>query len=251
MAEIVRTKSKSGAIRAILVALACACVALGCLSGFSSNETPEDAQTVAAIDDDKEYYESNVDWDKLIAENSDVAAWVSIPDTDVSYPVYVSDEPDYYLHHNRDGEYSKFGEIYLDAGCPGIMTGQSTILFGHHITYGEPHMFESVSLYSDKSWGEDHDTCWVETREGKAYKCKLRGVSIVEGTDKVNRGTFTDQADFTDWYKDRLSDCEYVIDGPIPDKVLALATCSYHYSNNERTIVYFAVEQVLDVKYKD
>lgn len=47
-----------------------------------------------------------VDWAALKAQNSDVCAWVQIPDTPVNFPVYQGATNDTYLRTGADGNYS-------------------------------------------------------------------------------------------------------------------------------------------------
>ena len=48
---------------------------------------------------------------------SDTIGWISIPGTEIDYPVmYTPEDPDFYLNHGFDREPSAGGMIYLDAG---------------------------------------------------------------------------------------------------------------------------------------
>ena len=57
----------------------------------------------------------------LLAMNSEINGWISIPDTKVDYPVlhHLDDEPgnEYYLYRNVQKEDSKPGSIFLDYRC--------------------------------------------------------------------------------------------------------------------------------------
>lgn len=49
---------------------------------------------------------------ELYQQNSDLAGWIRIEDTNINYPVmHTPDNPDFYLKHGFDREYS-------DYGCP-------------------------------------------------------------------------------------------------------------------------------------
>ena len=49
--------------------------------------------------------------------NPDTIGWISIPGTEIDYPVmYTPEDPDFYLNHGFDQEPSAGGMIYLDAG---------------------------------------------------------------------------------------------------------------------------------------
>ena len=51
----------------------------------------------------------------LKTQNSDFKAWVNIPNTSVSYPVYQTDNNNYYLSHNQLKKKSAFGSLFFDA----------------------------------------------------------------------------------------------------------------------------------------
>ena len=56
----------------------------------------------------------SVDFDGLIAANSDVVGWIYIPGTVIDYPVLWREEDnDFYLHHDIDGKESYDG-VFLD-----------------------------------------------------------------------------------------------------------------------------------------
>ncbi len=44
-----------------------------------------------------------VDWDKLLATNADVYAWIRVPGTNIDYPILQAStgkDDDFYLHHD-------------------------------------------------------------------------------------------------------------------------------------------------------
>lgn len=51
---------------------------------------------------------------ELYQQNSDLAGWIRIEDTNINYPVmYTPDNPDFYLKHGFDKEYSDYGCTYV------------------------------------------------------------------------------------------------------------------------------------------
>ena len=51
-------------------------------------------------------------------KNKDVVGFVEIPGTIISYPVMqTKDNPDYYLNHDINKDYSSYGIPYLSAYC--------------------------------------------------------------------------------------------------------------------------------------
>lgn len=96
--------------------------------------------------------------------NPDFAAWITIPDTPVDYPVmYTPGNPEFYLRRNFYKEYSIAGTPFLAEGCdpesdplPDNMT-----IYGHHLSSGD--MFAAIKLYKDKTYWENHQTILFST----------------------------------------------------------------------------------------
>ena len=88
--------------------------------------SPELAEAQTAYEKYKALYE----------QNNDFVGWISIEDTNISYPVMQSmDEPDFYLKHGFDKAYSNYGVPYLDEACA---TGLSNnlVIYGHNMKNG-------------------------------------------------------------------------------------------------------------------
>ena len=63
----------------------------------------------------KEKIMTPVDWDKLLATNADVYAWIRVPGTNIDYPILQAStgkDDDFYLHHDIKKNYSFAGCIY-------------------------------------------------------------------------------------------------------------------------------------------
>lgn len=55
---------------------------------------------------------------ELYQQNSDLAGWIRIEDTDINYPVmHTPDNSDFYLKHRFEKEYSDYGCPYVQENC--------------------------------------------------------------------------------------------------------------------------------------
>lgn len=85
-----------------------------------------------------EPYVSPVDFELLRKQNSDICAWIDIPDTNISYPVLKNDaEPDFYLSHDSLKNDSIAGALYVDEYNERDFQDNATVIYGHHMSYGE------------------------------------------------------------------------------------------------------------------
>lgn len=91
-------------------------------------------------------------WQEL---NPDVYAWITIPGTEVDYPVLQSaDDNSYYLTHNIDGTEGYPGCIYSENCNSTGFDDPVTILYGHNMGRGEPmfhelHKLESADFFEE------------------------------------------------------------------------------------------------------
>ena len=109
--------------------------------------------------------------------NPDTIGWLSIPGTEIDYPVmYTPEDPDFYLNHGFDQEPSAGGMIYLDAGddCGGRKVQEPAeaeaakrinfILYGHHMKNGT--MFAGLEQYLDPEFFKEHRTIFFDMLAG-------------------------------------------------------------------------------------
>ena len=109
--------------------------------------------------------------------NPDTIGWISIPGTEIDYPVmYTPEDPDFYLNHGFDREPSAGGMIYLDAGddCGGRKAQEpaeaeaarrtNLILYGHHMKNGT--MFAGLEQYRSAEFFEEHRTIFFDMLAG-------------------------------------------------------------------------------------
>lgn len=91
-----------------------------------------------------------VDWEYWLSVNPDIAAWVSVPGTDIDYPVVQASaaDPTFYLDHDVYRGWNPYGCPYLDAGCAerGI-DSPLALMLAHHMNDGS--MFSAFASYSD------------------------------------------------------------------------------------------------------
>lgn len=187
-----------------------------------------------------------VDWAYWKGVNPDVIGWVTVPGTDVDYPIVQApaNDPTYYLSHDVYRDYNIYGCPYLDAECAedGLFGSKNAVVFGHHMDDGS--MFSSFANYSDKGFAQEHVRILVQTPEEKRV-CLVQGADVIPGWEALKRTSFNSPSDFETYYAQRIDACPVKLaqstDGV--DQMMTFCTCSYNYwSWNERTLVY-AVEE--------
>ena len=86
-----------------------------------------------------------ISWENLRKINSQVAAWITIPGADISYPVVQGTDDEYYLRHNFKKEEDLFGCIFLEHNNKKDLTGSHSIIYGHNMEGNM--MFANLNRY--------------------------------------------------------------------------------------------------------
>ena len=109
-------------------------------------------------------YISPVDFDWLQSKNSDIYAWIEIPDTNIDDPVVQDPDDDaFYLNHNTDRAYSANGSVFSEHQYNGTdMSDPVTLLYGHHMASGAIFGYLQ-KYYSDGDFFSSHPTFTIYT----------------------------------------------------------------------------------------
>lgn len=113
--------------------------------------------------------EIRVDFERLKAQNPDIYAWITVPGTEVDYPVLQksdSEDPydNFYLDHTVDLEEGLPGAIYSQAVNHRDFKDSVTILYGHNMKDGR--MFTSLHKFEEKDFFEENRQIIIYTEDG-------------------------------------------------------------------------------------
>ncbi len=77
----------------------------------------------------------NEEFAALYAKNSDFVGWLTVPGTNIDYPVMQTDDNDYYLHRNFDRQEIFEGALFADYRGKITADGmpQNTVIYGHNM----------------------------------------------------------------------------------------------------------------------
>ena len=120
-------------------------------------EMVEQTPTEETVSDDTPVSEGEdvlAKYQELYLQNEDMVGWISIAGTTINYPVMQSrNNPNFYLKHNFEKEYSYLGTPYVQENCD-IAESDNLVIYGHHIKGGK--MFGALEDYKSKSFYEEH-----------------------------------------------------------------------------------------------
>jgi sortase B len=185
----------------------------------------------------------------LLAVNEDVKGWITIPDTDLDYVVMQSDsdDPEYYLDKDINGEYSKAGTLFLDYYSSVDRNTQNLVIHGHNMISTPEKMFHEILDYKKKDlkYYKKHPLISFDTIYNTG-KWKIFAVFITTpDMDKeyffdYRKADFKDSSDFLNFvYQVRIRSLinADTVDINENDQLLMLSTCSYEVNENYRSVV--------------
>ena len=176
--------------------------------------------------------------------NSDMAAWLHIPGTEIDYPVmWTPADEEYYLRRGFDGSANRNGCLILDTdSCLDPLT-TNLIIHGHNMKSGA--MFGTLTDYEDEDFCKEHMQIILYTEEcQRNYEVlAVFRSQVYKKTDQVFKFYKFFQADtaeeFDDFYQNikALSLYDTGVTAEFGDHFITLSTCSYHVTNGRFVVV--------------
>ena len=138
-----------------------------------------------------------LNFEELAEVNSDVYAWIYIPNTNINYPVCQSAlEDNFYLHHDVFKNSSFPGAIYSQLCNSRDWSDRVTVLYGHNMANGT--MFGNLHHYENASFFNSNKYFYIYT---KNRRLTYEVISAFEYDDKhiMNSFNFRDDSVFQNW----------------------------------------------------
>ena len=172
----------------------------------------------------------SVDFNALLAQNSQVVGWIYSPNTVISYPVLKGGDNDYYLHHTLNGTENASGSIFMDAVCEGDLSDDNTILYGHHMNNGS--MFASIANYKQEGYLAEHPVLYYYT-PNQNYMLEVFACFVTGGDSDVYAFNFGSRDEFQGFIDRMRSRSNFDADVEVnsSDHIMTLSTCSYEYDD--------------------
>lgn len=181
---------------------------------------------------------------ELYQQNSDLAGWIRIEDTNINYPVmHTPDNPDFYLKHSFDKECSDYGCPYVQENCDVQLPSDNVIIYGHHMKNGS--MFCDLEKFKSQDFWQEHKTISFSTVIDR-YEYEIVAVFKTfvysDSPDSfkyyhfVSAETPEDFSTFVDRCKE-LSLYDTGVSAEYGDKLITLSTCEYSRTNGRLVLV--------------
>ena len=177
----------------------------------------------------------------LHEENPDCIYWLTIPDTEIDYPVmFHPQDKDYYLQRDFYGDYSGSGTLYMDEDCDPEW-GDNLLIYGHHMNNGT--MFAALENYKSREFYDAHPEIILQTLNGEeTYRVMAAFTTPVYTGHDFAYYNFTvtgDPAEYEAFVKECLSRSFYETGetAVYGRRLLTLSTCEYSQKNGRMVVV--------------
>lgn len=182
--------------------------------------------------------------EELHKQNPDIVAWLTIPDTNIDYPVLLTDNNEYYLDHTYKKEYSLRGSLFLDKDTDINPSSDNFLIYGHRNKNGA--MFENLLKYENQNFYKTHKIIYLTTlSEDSEYEilAVFRSKVYYKSDKNVFRYYYFVNAKNEKEYNDFVSNAKSAslydtgIDAKYGEQLLTLSTCAYHTEDGRFAVV--------------
>ena len=174
-------------------------------------------------------------------QNRDFVGWISIDGTNINYPVMQTiDNPNYYLKHGFDKQYSNYGVPYVQENCA-LDISDNVVIYGHHMNNGS--MFADLCKYENENFYREHTTIRFDTLDGFGeYEIVAVFKTVAYSESGFKYYHFVDAAGEDD-FNAFVSQCKALalydtgVGAEYGDKLLTLSTCEYSRANGRMVVL--------------
>ncbi|MBO4749171.1 MAG: class B sortase [Lachnospiraceae bacterium] len=174
-------------------------------------------------------------------QNGHIYAWISVPGTNVDYPVLRHPTDDgYYLYHNLNGTQGYPGCIYTENCNSKDWTDPVTVLYGHDMR-STGTMFHQLHKFEKQDFFDKHEFFYVYTPD-KTYKYQIFSAYVHTNEHLLGNHNFSNSTEFDSFFTTVLatnSGTSHVRSGVSIDsssKIVALSTCIKNKPDNRYII---------------
>lgn len=190
---------------------------------------------------DIEIPKKDLDWNALYEQNSDIYAWIYVPDTTVDYPVLQHPtDNSYYLNYNIDGTKGFPGCIYTENYNSKDFSDIHTVIYGHNLKdktmFTSLHNFENKDVFSKEHYIYIYTPDYVFVyRIFAAYE--FSAIHLLDNYDFTNEYVYEDYLKKIYATTDRVANVKEDIKVTTDDKIVTLSTCTRDSDSGKRFLV--------------
>lgn len=210
-----------------------------------SGEEPEHSEETGETDAEMESEVPVIldKYAKLHTENADMIGWLTIPGTEIDYPVMQNADNEYYLYHDFYGEDDRHGCLFVKDIADVNTPGDCFIIYGHNMKDGT--MFGDLDEYRSEDYYKEHTVLkFSSLYEEREYEIMAVFLSHVykegeEGFRYYEFYTADTKEAFQEFYENVTENALYDtgVSAAYGDTFLMLSTCTYHEEDGRLVVV--------------
>lgn len=182
--------------------------------------------------------------EKLKKENEDTVGWLTIHDTNISYPVVQGTDNSYYLSHTFNRESSMIGSLFMDYRNDLTKEFQNIIIYGHNRKDGS--MFHNLRYFvKDSSYINKKKATFFD--EQGEYTGEVVSAYVVDKEDSYTTPSFSTQEEYDAYLSKVIARSKFDFKSKTlkHDKLLTLSTCTVNLDDN-RVVVHILLNKTAE-----
>ncbi len=205
-------------------------------SGKFDSEKYKSESTVTSqqVSSEENLPDNPIDFATLAEQNGDVYAWITIPGTNVDYPIlqaYFEDD-NFYLNHDINKQKSRAGSLYTQRANQKNFADPNTIIYGHNMANGT--MFRTLHQFKKREFFDTNRYFYIYT-PGNIYTYEIFAAYRYDNRHILNSFDFSDRQVFSEYIDSILSltanaNIRADVQVDADSKIVTLSTC---YANSQ------------------
>lgn len=182
-----------------------------------------------------------IDFEELWKTNTDVYAWITIPGTNVDYPILQNEDNEYYLNHTWDKKEYRAGSIYTETYNKKDFSDPNTLIYGHRMYAGD--MFAALQNFAQADFFDQNRVFYIYTPK-KIMTYEIIAAVPFGEEHLLFAYDFTKESEMQRFFDDvfsvvdfRASTLENVSFDAAQDKLVTLSTCLKGNSNKRFLVI--------------
>lgn len=178
---------------------------------------------------DKDKINGSINFTELWKVNTDIYAWIKIPNTNVDYPVLQTDGDDgFYLNHNYKKQYEFAGSIYTEKLNSKDFSDPNTVLYGHDMLNGT--MFRTLHNFHDPGFFSANPYIYIYLPD-RTLTYEIFSAYVYDDRHLLYSFDFNDKEVFADYLEYATDPTDSImcnrrdIEVTADDKIITLSTC--------------------------
>lgn len=187
-----------------------------------------------------------IKFEELYKKNNDICGWLAIDGTKIDYPVYQTNDNEFYVTHDMSKSPSRYGAIFADTNATIAKDTRSKniVLYGHNML--DHSMFGGILDYTKLSFYKENPLIEFDSLyDSNTYKVFAVIVTNVNKEDDNGyvfnyiQNRFSSESNFLNWIENiKVRSVINTGVGVIgSDEIITLSTCSYQF-DDARTVVF-------------